>query len=424
MSSKRSDLVAIALAATALVSVTPLAHADVYYGEQPNLTSDYAAQGIPFGGFRIFPTVDLTADYDDNVFKVESPLVDSFYFIQRPEVRIASQWSRHELDIYGGSETFEYTNTPSENITNYNAGGNGRLDVFQGLDLIADGSFQVLHELRTDPDINEVPGFPKDPNLYNRTKADAALEYHPYHFSFSLGGSFERLDYGPTRLIGGGLFPNNDRNFDEWDITGNAGYEFSPGYAVFIRGSYDSRIFDLEFNRNGIDEASTGFTVDAGIDMLVTNLITGSAYLGYLEQNYKAPFGNVNGLDFGAQLVWTPDPLWTINLNASHVINNSVVSGTVAPAVAENDEDVKLKVDYAILKYLFLEGNFEYLNTEFAKAIPSRTDNYIDAGIGLKYILNRYMAIRGAYNFETRNSNQPGNNFNDNQFELALYLQD
>jgi hypothetical protein len=417
------DILAAAVAAVTMAFAAWPAAADTY-GNQPGFTSDYAAQGIPLGGFRLFPTADLSADWDDNVFKTEAPIINSFYFIERPELRIASQWSRHELDFYGGTEAFEYTNTPSENIINYNVGGNGRLDIFQGIDLIADASYQVLHELRTDPDINEVPGFAKDPNLYNRTKADAAFEYHPYHFSFSLGGSYQVFDYGPTRLIGGGEFPNRDRNFSEYDVTANAGYEFSPGYAVFIKGNYDSRSFTEMVNRNGTDENSNGFEVDGGVDMLVTNLITGSAYVGYLDQTYQASTGNVAGLDFGAALNWTPDPLWTVNLAASHVINNSVVTGAVHSAIAEDDEDVKLKVDYAILAYLIAEGNLEYLNTRFAKELPSRTDNYLDAGIGLKYILNRYMAVRLGYNFEDRSSNLAGNNFTDNQVELALYLQD
>ncbi len=382
----------------------------------------YQAKGMPVGGFRIFPTLDLVGLYDDNVYKQDQLTISSAYFIQRPEVRVASQWVRHEFDIYGGGEFFEYTDTPSENQSNWNVGANGRYDIYNGVDFIADASYQVLHEPRTDPDLAAVSGFPAKPNLYKRGLIDGAFEYHPYHFAFSVGGSYQRLDYSPTALVGGTFFPNSDRNSNMYTVWGSAGYEFSPGYAVFTKLTYNDRTFDKPINRLFINAASNGFNIDVGLDARVTNLITGNIYIGYLEQNYKGALGNVTGVDFGAQLKWTPAEEWLITIDASHTLNNTVVAGTT-----EDNSTIKVTADLSVRPYLVLEGQAYYLNSDFSNAVPKRQDNYFGVGVFAKYILNDYMAIKAGYNYEQRTSNAavvPKQDFSDNQFQVALLLQE
>ena len=403
----------------------------------------YPPKGMPVGGFRLFPTMDILGVYDDNVFKTPSPTIGSFYFVERPELRLASQWGRHELDLYAGTELFEYTHTTSENQTNWNVGGNGRYDIYTGVDFVGDGSFQILHEPRTSPDLQALPEFPAQPTMYARTKLDAAVEYHPYHFSLAVGGGFERLDYSPTKLVQppGCVDPlicppvqdNSDRNRDDWTGFAKAGYEFSPGYAVFVRANYDTRGFDLFLDTRdpgaiggGIHRASNGWSVDAGLDMEVTHLIVGKVYGGYLEQHYHDPNlpANLTGFDFGANLTWTPTALWTVKLDAAHVVNDTTVF-VPGPAAAENDQQVELTVGYFPLPYLDVELKGGYLNSDFSGT--TRTDNYFNAGASAKYILNEYAAIKVAYVYEHRDSSGNGGsdlNFADNEFTIGLVLQE
>src|SRR5215472_19129667 len=239
----------IALAGATLAVLGATAQAQDVGGGYP--PPEYAAKGMPVSSFRIFPVLDLVAAWDDNVFKTQTSTIDSPYFIERPELRIESQWGRHELDVYGGSELYQYTSTESENITNWNGGAKGRIDVYNGIDITGDASYQVLHEPRTNPNLQDLPGFALHPTRYHRTKADAAVNYHPYHFSFSVGGSYEHLDYAATPITNP-TFPfippivpsdNHDRDRVEYDGFVKLGYEFSPGYAAFVNAQYDMRHF-------------------------------------------------------------------------------------------------------------------------------------------------------------------------------------
>jgi hypothetical protein len=396
---------------------------------------DYAPKGMPISSFRLFPTLDLMAYWDDNVFKTNTGTIDSPYFIERPELKFESQWGRHELDVYGGSELFEYTSTESENITNWNGGAKGRLDVYNGIDITGDASYQVLHEPRTDPNLANFPGFAIHPTRYHRTKADAAINYHPYHFSFSVGGAYEHLDYHATSITPFPTFSDNhDRDRVEYDGFAKVGYEFSPGYAIFVNGQYDARDFARAVDRNGINRGQHGFSVDAGVDAEVTHLIVGRIYAGYLEQHFHkqtlghAALPDVTGFDFGAALTWTPDPLWTVKLEAAHIVNDTTLNSS-----SEDDQKVNLNVDWLVREWLVVQGRIGYLDANFPHHLNGilpqpRRDQYIDAGVGLKYIMNEWMALRLGYDFEHRDSNGIvlglPQSFDDNQVSLGLLLQE
>jgi hypothetical protein len=145
-------------------------------------------------------------------------------------------------------------------------------------------------------------------------------------------------------------------------------------------------------------------------------------YAGYLQQQYKKPFGSVTGVDFGAKLTWTPDALWTVSLDASHTINNTVVT----VATDEDDSSIKLTADLQALPYLVIEGQGYFLNTKFSGA--HKADNYYGVGLSAKYFLNQWMAVRAGYNFEQRTSNRfvgpSKQDFTDNQANVALLLQE
>ncbi len=121
----------------------------------------YDAKGLPLGGFRLFPTLGLDANYDDNVYRTQTGTKSDYYFLENPAFMLQSQWSRHELDLYAGYSAYQYSSRSSEDHNDWNVGGDGRLDVLRGIDLMGGASYAIEHEARTSPD---QPGYAKGPN--------------------------------------------------------------------------------------------------------------------------------------------------------------------------------------------------------------------------------------------------------------------
>jgi hypothetical protein len=196
-----------------------------------------------------------------------------------------------------------------------------------------------------------------------------------------------------------------------------ADYEFSPGYTAFLRGTYDSRSFDQAVDRSGVDRSSDGYRVDAGIALLVTRLIRGQLYAGYLAQNYDPPLGDISGFDFGAALDWYPTELFTVHINASRVLTDTTIIG----ASARDDSQIAVSADWELLRNLLVRGGVGYIDSEFQGT--ARQDEYFDAHLAVTYLVNRYIHATGSYVYSDRTSSVPGQDFSDNLLALRMRLQ-
>ncbi len=202
---------------------------------------EYDAKGLPMGGFRLRPALDVGAAYDDNVYRTSGGKLDDVFYTITPSFTLRSEWSRHMLELVGSLTRYQYQSRSSEDRMDWFVGGNGRLDFSHDMTLEGGASYNTLHEPRYSAD---QPGGAAEPTRYNDLHAGATARYRPNRFAFELGGAYDRYTYDPTRLIGGGVYDNFDRDRDQYRATAKASYEFAPGYAVFLRGSYDDRRYD------------------------------------------------------------------------------------------------------------------------------------------------------------------------------------
>jgi hypothetical protein len=375
---------------------------------------EYDAKGIPLGAFRLFPSLDVTGSYDDNVFRQTAGLSD-FYLVEAPTARVQSQWGRHFAELYAGLNNYNYSKYTQENLTDWDVGGDGRIDASRAATLSGGGSYGEAHESLQSP--NTV-GFQASPNRYYKTHGEANGTYQPNRLGFGAGGSIDRFDWNATPEVGGGQLFNTDRNETEYQAYAKTFYDFSPGYTGFLKASYDSREFDQFLDRTGLHRSSTGYRVDGGADVQISHLVKGEIFVGYLEQHYAqnvvTPLHSISGLDYGANLDWYADQKLTVHLKAAHTITDV----TLASVSASNDQTVNLGADYEVAYNMIFQGYASYTQSHFAGT--TRTDDYPGAGIKLRYLANEYLSAYVGYDYTNRSSNFSGINFNDNLITVGI----
>ena len=375
---------------------------------------DYDAKGLPLDGFRLRPALDVGVVYDTNVFRTESNTESDVYYTISPSFALTSEWSRHKLELTGALTRYQYTKRDSENRTDWNVGLNGRIDVLRGTMIESASSYTVSHEPRSSPD---EPGGAKEPTEFSLAHSDLSFTHQPNRFGITLGVNFDRFDFKPTPLIGGGEFNNDDRDRDQYGAFVKAAYEVSPGIAIFIRGSYDQKKYDQRFDRNGFERDSHGYAVNGGIEFFPTHLIKGELFAGYMNESLKKPFKSVGAFDYGAKLTWYATPLMTVHLNASRTFNDTTISG----ASVTDDQSFGAGIDYELLRNLIIQTSVNYLDSKFEDI--GRDDKYLSAAFNAKWLINRYMSANIGYVYTDRNSSVPGQDFTDHAVMAGLHLQ-
>jgi len=392
---------------TAPAATTPAAEAS---GDQ----SRFQAKGLPLGDFRLFPTLDVDAAYDDNVFRTSLEPVSDYFFVLSPALVLRSEWERHMFEIKANLDQYQYVRLDHESHTNFDVSADGRLDLLRGLTADATVAYDVLHLERGDPNM---PIQALEPTRYSDLHAVADVEQYLGPFGLRAGATFDRIDYSATPLIGGGSFDNSFQDRNAYTAYVKADYEFSPGYAVFTQATYDNIIYDQTPDPFGFDRSSNGIRVDAGLDMQVTNLIEGNIFAGYLKQNYEAPLNSPSGVDYGATLTWFPTGLVTVRLAAQHLIEETIIQN----AAAADAQLVSLNADYQFRHDIILTAGGAYANDDFSGT--ARIDQVITGNLSAKYLLNEYIFAKASFVHTDRSSTLTGFGYRDNTVMIGLGFQ-
>lgn len=375
---------------------------------------DYDAKGLPLGGFRLKPSLDVSPNADDNVFDSGTNREDDIYWTVNPSFALTSEWSRHQLEITGSLTRYEYQENDSENRTDWTLGAQGRIDVMRGTFVDVEGAYLVQHEPRYS--VDEAAGADA-PTEYSQEHAAGALTHQPNRLGIQVGGSYDRFRFEDTPLAGGGSFSNADRDEQQYNVFAKAMYEFSPGYTMFLRGSYDDNNFELDLDRDGVDRDSQRWRADVGAALFVTRLIRGEVYAGYVEQRFADPLPDVSTFDYGATLDWYATPLLTIHLRAARTLNDTTITG----ASVSDDQTAGISADWELARNIIVHAGADYTHSKFRGT--SRDDEMLGAGASVDYLINEYLSAHAGYRYLQRDSNVPGEDFEDNQFVAGLRFQ-
>ena len=140
--------------------------------------------------------------------------------------------------------------------------------------------------------------------------------------------------------------------------------------------------------------------------------------MGYLDQDYdSAVYKDVDGLSFGASLIWSATPLTSVTVSVAR----DVVDSTTGGAGGILYTTAGFGVEHALTDDIGVSGDFEYYDGDY-KGI-SRSDDGIRLSAGVSYILSRRVHLDLRYRFDNRDSSQAGQDFDRSQIDLGVEFQ-
>lgn len=377
---------------------------------------DYDPVGIRTGGFIMYPSVTGSVAYTDNQFAQPNNEQDDTIFVIAPEITVESQWSRHALNLRAGLSSSFHDQNDGDDATDYGVGADGRLDITRATALSVRGAYDVTHEDRGSPD---QPAAAAEPTEVTEVTAEAALDHRFNRLSLRPAITFTDTDFEDVALIGGGVINNDDRDRQELVGSLRAGYEVSPALEVFAEGRYRTIDYDaLDDNLGGGGVArrdSDGYDALVGASFDVGRLARGEVAVGYTEQDYDSSLiPSVTGFIYEAGIEWFVTELTTVNLSGLREVEETTLAG----ASGALSTSVNLRVDHELLRNLLIGAEGGYTRDVF-EGIGREDDNYT-AGVDVTYLINRNLRAQIGYEFETRETNAVGSEFDQNTVFLLV----
>ncbi len=374
-----------------------------------------------------FPAVELIGGHDSN--PAHSPVgKDSWLFTVAPELKVRSDWERHQLtaDIKGSylayPEKFGFnadgspTGIPdSLDRPTVDAHVDGRLDVNSRSHFDMEGRLQIGTDAPGSPNI--VAGLARLP-ITTTVGATAAYTQAFNRFEFTAKGTVDRGVWQASTFTDGETAANDDRNYDQFGGAFRASYDLKPGIKPFVEVGADMRVHDLEFDRNGEDRDSNGQYAKVGTTFELTRKLIGEAAVGYLTRQYKDPnLSGIGGLAIDASLVYAMTPLTTITAIARSTVNEVIVPGVSG----DLSRDLGLQIDHAFRRWLLGTAKVGYGLDDYVGL--QRQDQRLYASLALTYRLTRELQLKGEVRRDWLVSSVPGVDYVANQFLLGLRMQ-
>lgn len=364
---------------------------------------DYDPVGARIGDFFFYPSGELEEFWDSNVFASESNTTSDFITSIRPAASLLSNWGSSELNFLANAEVRRYASQVSENQTNYNLITNGRLDILRGEYLSGGLGFQNAHEDRTSPSSVPTQLHPteyQDSNGYLKFVRERGL------LGLQVNAGMDYFSYDNVFTSSGTLLDESDRNRLVIHGGPRLTYEIVPGYHAFIAGDANTQIYQSTFDSNGIQRSSHGFEMDVGTAFQITPLITGEAFVGYIQQIYDDPqINNIHSPGFGGNLLWNVTQATSIRAKLSRTVQEVDLFGSTATQTVTSflETQAGVAVEQEVLRNVLLTGGVAFTSDDFQGT--SRVDHIVGGTVGVAYLLNRMWRAGLDVSYDSRTSN-------------------
>lgn len=376
----------------------------------------YAPLGIRAGAFTLFPAIELIGGYDSNPEAAQNGDGAALYAVA-PELRVQSNWSRHELkaDLRGSYTGYSPDTTPTLSRPYVDGKVDGRIDITRDTHLELGSRVLVSTDNPGSPNVQA--GLEKLP-VFTTFGGSAGIRQGFNRLEVTAKGDIERTVYQDSTLTDGSTASNDDRNYNQYGGTLRGSYEMTPGIKPFVQFGIDKRKHDLAVDTSGYQRDSKGLTGKIGTTFELTRQLTGEIAVGYTRRDYDDPrLEDLKGVVGDASLIWTADALNTVRLTAASTVGESTQTGVSGVLY----RDVGLQWDHSFRRWLIGTVKFGLGLDDYVG--DSRQDQRYSAAVGLTYKLNRWLQFKGEFRQDWLNSNVPGNDYTASTVLFGVRLQ-
>jgi hypothetical protein len=385
--------------------------------ERENTVADRArpgldADGMPLGGFRLFPAVGLGLVHNDNVFATKEMQQSDTAALLQPELRLTSESSRHRAAIGAEADFARYSDFDGEDYDDFDIYAEGGLEIGNGR-LEAELRHSDKHEERTSAD--DARGI--EPTEFTLDKIAGSYTWKPGRWIAKVDGGYRKFEFDDTATLTAPI-SNADRDRNASELGLRLAREMSPNYALYAEVKAKQIEYDQKFDRNGFERSSDGFSAVVGALLDFSGQTFGEVFAGYLRQDYDdARFGTADGPTFGGKVTWNVTGLTTLIFSGRRGIDSTTIVGASGIETTE----FGFRADHELLRSLVLNLELSLGNEDFEGI--DRDDDVKSLLLGGKYFMNRYLNLEFGYLYRDRDTspaNSGGREFEVSQYFLRL----
>ena len=374
--------------------------------------------GIPLGSFRLYPTLDVRAGYDTNVFASRRQQSGSAYEAIRPSLDVRSDWNNHMLNFGAYGAFGFYNSAASQNYQNFGFNTDGRVDIHRDWNVTASAAFTGTTEPLGTPDVAQSVS----PSVVYAVPLSLAMYQRFNRVFYQATGTATALRYSDFSQLNTNALPGGSRDINLFAESLRAGYELREGFDVWLQGGLNQRSYLQHINIAGQQRDSNGWSARAGSTLELSGVSKLEGFVGYTQQNYFNPgiisaavtFGLVGTWNGYQPLVVRPFVIRSIN---ETVFTNyqdyvSTTFGAQFDYTIHSDWQLNAGASFSLLDYTPVPGT--------NAGAFAHTDDFYRLSLGLLYAFQPQFQIGPLYEFSAGNGPDPNTSQNFTRHVIML----
>lgn len=362
--------------------------------------------GYKVGMFRFLPALGLQSGFDSNIYTTNTD-EESGYFMQvLPSLEIDLEDSDHDLTLSASYDYKEFIDEPQEDRRNYSVALDGRARLNDMIAFPVHASWTESHEEREDDLLLQIPD---EPIGYEVLRLGGGVEVKPGRLGLKALADYTDTSYDDgTARAGGASIIRSDADHDIIAGIGEISFDVTDSITPYIAGRYAERDYDRNNFQSGSfsgpNRSSDEWNAVIGTRFTFKSLKT-DIFVGYTDFDYDDDaISDVTDIIAGLDLSW--DLTQTMNLGIG--FNRYVFEDDeVVTPIIRTRLDAQLTELYQENWLVSFGGGYELYDFESS----SREDDVFDIGVGVDYLINDRISIGGMYEYQDRESDITGLDF-------------
>lgn len=378
---------------------------------------DYEADGVRIGSFLIYPKVEASVEFNDNIYATGAGEISDTILHLRPELAIETDRSRSFATLFASGSFSRHGDAESEDRHDYQIGVLARADVTSRSNLGLGAEFDRGFEPRTS--LNSPPGALR-PIALDTTTAFVAGAVMSGRMKIAGRADLRRLDYADGADSSGRRINQDHRDREVASLLGRVDYATGPDVALFVQVTGNRRDYDRAASLADPARTSAGLETLVGAGFEIGALVRGEIAVGYIRQDFEdhayADTARVGGR---AQLEYFPSPLTTVTLGVGRTVEDAATPGAGGFVSTSGS----LAVDHELLRHVILNARLTYASDRYEGV--NRRDTRSAASLGATYLVNGNLGVSALVSSQKLSSDalNHARDFRVNRLAISLVTQ-
>lgn len=375
----------------------------------------YPAMFTRLGSWLLYPDLEVSETYDDNIYATHTNQIDDWITILKPRARLESNWNVHSMKLDIGGNIGFHEHDSSEDYGDYYLADRSRFDVAHGTALTADVLYRHSHEDRGSP--GNLDSTTK-PLTYNVLSGRFGIERSVSTISARIDLQIDDIQYDDAKQVNGDELDTSSRDRMVTDTGLKFSYTPTPDSEAYLSLRLNQVAYDSTPATGEPDRDNSGYSVTFGAHKTISALWIADGFLGYAPSYYASgTLEDITGSDavvLGGHLLWNPTALTSVIANADRRTYQTTEAGASALVLTA----ASLRLEHKLTRSLLLTGGLGYSHGNYAGSSLKYDEQQVSFGV--EYFFTKLASVGSNYSYHTRNMSDNDLDYDKSVFAIQI----